>query len=92
MSPAQQSALQMSLNPHQLLEYILFAIKGVARGYGNQKKTSLMTRKERAEQKLRHATIIHDDLNEGAYIRCGASCTRKERLTPVTPISGHSSE
>ena len=62
MPPAQQSALRMSLNPHQLLEFILFSIKGVARGYGKQRKTNLMTRKEKAESKLRSATSSHEDL------------------------------
>ena len=39
MNPEQQASLKMSLNPHQLLEFLLFSIKGVARGYGNGRPT-----------------------------------------------------
>ena len=62
MNPAQQSEINMSLNPHQFLEYLLFSIKGLARGYGKQKKTNLLMRKEKAEEKLRRLTKTHDDL------------------------------
>ena len=62
MTPAQQSEISMSLNPHQLLEYLLFAIKGVARRYGQQKKTDLMSRKGRIETKLMEKTRRHDVL------------------------------
>ena len=53
--------LPMSLNPHQLLEFILFSIQGVARGYGKVRKANLMAKKEKAEGKQRAATLIHDD-------------------------------
>ena len=62
MTPAQQSEIKMSLNPHQLLEFMLFNIKGMSRRYGQQKKTDLMSRKESIEVRLMKATQRHDVL------------------------------
>ena len=40
----------------------LFSIKGVARRHGQQKKASLITRKERTEELIRRETKVHDAL------------------------------
>ena len=62
MNPTQQSNIKLSINPHQFLEYLLFSIKGVARRHGQQKKASLITRKERTEELIRRETKVHDAL------------------------------
>ena len=62
MTPAQQSDIQLTINPHQFLEFLLFSIKGVARKHGKEKKASLLTRKERTEEQLRKETKVHDAL------------------------------
>ena len=58
MTPAQQAEIPLGINPHQFLEFLLFAIKGVARRYGKRKKANLNSRKEQAEQQLRVQTKI----------------------------------
>ena len=60
MTPAQQAALPMSLNPHQLLEFILFSIQGVAWGYGKVRKANLMDKKEkqRASSEQRRSSTM----------------------------------
>ena len=62
MNPTQQANIKLSINPHQFLEYLLFSIKGVARRHGQQKKASLITRKERTEELIRQETQVHDAL------------------------------
>ena len=62
MTPAQQSDIQLTINPHQFLEFLLFSIKGVARKHGKEKKANLLTRKERAEEQLRKESKVHDAL------------------------------
>ena len=62
MTPLQQSEIKTSLNPHQLLEFLLFTIKGMSRRYGQQKKTDLMSRKGRIEARLMEKTQRHDVL------------------------------
>ena len=62
MTPAQQAEIPLSINPHQFLEFLLFSIKGVARRYGKDKKASLNSRKEKAEEMLRRLTALQDDL------------------------------
>ena len=62
MNPTQQANIKLSINPHQFLEYLLFSIKGVARRHGQQKKASLITRKERTEELIRRETKVHDAL------------------------------
>ena len=91
MTPAQQAEINMSLNPHQFLEFLLFSIKGVARKYGKKRKTNLVTRKERAEEKLKALTKVHDVLlnkirsepqsgvTEEAYILIKAAITPLQR-------------
>ena len=64
MTPLQQAEIPMTLNPHQLLEFLLFSIKGVARRYGQEKKTDLMESKGAAEAKLMEKTRRHDALLE----------------------------
>ena len=82
MSPEDQSKLDLSINPHQFLEFLLFKIKGLSRKYGQNRKTNLRRRKEEAEDKLRRESKVHDDLlnkirtepysgdTEEAYIMC----------------------
>ena len=62
LTPAQQSDIQLTINPHQFLEFLLFSIKGVARKHGKEKKANLLTRKERAEEQLRKESKVHDAL------------------------------
>ena len=101
MTPAQQAALPMSLNPHQLLEFILFSIQGVARGYGKMRKANLMGKKETAEGRQRAATLIHDDLvnklrsgpsgeTEVAYIEVKALLTNLQK--EILDIDNHINE
>ena len=71
MNPLQQSAIPLTINPHQFLEFLLFAIKGVARRHGKEKKSSLLSRKEKAEALLRKETKVHDSLLK--KIRSGPS-------------------
>ena len=87
MNPAQQSAIKMSLNPHQFLEYLLFSIKGLARGYGKQKKTNLMSRKEKAEEKLRRLTRTHDDLLK--KLRLGPNGATEQAYIKVKMVNNH---
>ena len=76
MTPAERASVPNSLNPHQLLEFILFSIKGVARRYGKEKKVNLLTRKEMAEEAVRRATAKHDELVNN--IRSGQSGQEEE--------------
>ena len=62
MSPTQQSEIELNINPHQFLEYLLFAIKGLSRRYGQIRKTDRARKKETAEEKLRLETKVHDNL------------------------------
>ena len=62
MTPEEQSKLDLSINPHQFLEFLLFSIKGLSRRYGQNRKTNLTRRKETAEEKLRLETKVHDNL------------------------------
>ena len=62
MTPAQQSEINLTINPHQFLEFLLFSIKGVARKHGKEKKANLLTRKERSEDQLRKESKVHDAL------------------------------
>ena len=85
MTPEEQSNIELSINPHQFLEYLLFAIKGVSRRYGQNRKTNRTRRKETAEEKLRLETKVHDNLQlkirteppsgdtEEAFIICKAN-------------------
>ena len=62
MSPEEQFKIELSINPHQFIEFLLFSIKGVARKYGQARKTNLIRRKETAEEKLLKETKVHDVL------------------------------
>ena len=62
MTPTQQSEIELNINPHQFLEYLLFAIKGLSRRYGQNRKTDRARKKETAEEKLRLETKVHDNL------------------------------
>ena len=64
MTPAQQAEINLTLNPHQFLEYLLFSIKGVARKYGQKRKANLVRKKECAEERLKALTKAHDVLLE----------------------------
>ena len=76
MTPAQQAEINITLNPHQFLEYLLFSIKGVARKYGQKRKANLVREKESAQEKLKALTKAHDGLLE--QIRSGPKCGHTE--------------
>ena len=88
MTPAERASVPNSLNPHQLLEFILFSIKGVARRYGKEKKVNLLTRKEMAEEAVRRATAKHDELVNN--IRSGQSGQEEELIRVKSEITGFS--
>ena len=82
MTPMQQAEIPLSINPHQFLEFLLFAIKGVARKYGKKKKANLIAKKEQAEEQLRAQTKVYDVLL--SKIRSGPQSGDTEEAYIVT--------
>ena len=52
MTDEERGKIQMSLNPHQYLEFLLFSIKGATRKYGAKRKQTLHSRVHQLEAEL----------------------------------------
>ena len=61
LTPEERSNIEMSLNPHQLLEYMMFRIQCVTRKYGAKKKKGLIEKIEQLEEELMELKKITDE-------------------------------
>ena len=52
LSPEERGKIEMALNPHQFLEFLMFSIKGETRKYGAKRKQNLIGKIEQLEAEL----------------------------------------
>ena len=64
LSPEERGKLEMALNPHQFLEFLMFTIKGETRKYGATRKKDLVSRVEQLEAELLELKPILDEANK----------------------------
>ena len=77
LNPTERGKLDMALNPHQFLEFLMFSIKGETRKYGAQRKQNLNERIGQLEAELLELKETTDKAN-GVTAHTGHSFTPDE--------------
>ena len=77
MTEEERGKIEMSLNPHQFLEFLLFSIKGETRKYGAKRKLNLLDKIEQLEAELLELKKLTDIAGQST-VHTGHSYTPAE--------------
>ena len=86
LSPEARERLEMTLNPHQFLEFLMFTIKGETRKYGATRKKNLVSRVEQLEAELLKLKTTIDEANMHT-VRTGHNYSPEEEAKIVEALA-----